>query len=30
MRVKPQIPRRINWNGLILIGEAPGAEEDAA
>jgi len=29
MRVRPQVPRRINWNGIILIGEAPGAEEDA-
>jgi uracil-DNA glycosylase len=27
-QVNPQIPRRINWNGIIIVGEAPGAEED--
>jgi uracil-DNA glycosylase family 4 len=27
MRVKPQLPKRINWNHICIIGEAPGKTE---
>jgi DNA polymerase len=28
LQVKPDIPRRIKWNKIIVVGEAPGREED--